>query len=137
MNEEVKLFREAWTEEIDKLESALKVARERVHLMGETAEIIKRMERNAEDAEAIAVYEATGADKQINGKNEDSRKAQRAVFLAEARKNGDLAKFQADLAEAREDLARSELKHQEDLDTIKICEFKLRHVDALFRAMEV
>lgn len=135
MNDELAQLHTDWLKQCHYLENALKIARERVQLMGETADCIRRMERNQEDAEAMAVFNATKPDGAISGKNEDARRAQRTAFLAVERRSGSLAKYAADLEDAKQVQAKNELAHQEDLDTIKVAEYRMKHLDAVIRAL--
>lgn len=124
-----------WQEKIAYLEHKLEQARKCSANIVTATQTIRLSERTIETKENVLVIKATAPDGIINGKNEETRKAQRIAFLSEQRQSGDLALDYASLAEVQDLLAKSQEIFEETKDNIEIARMQVHHVDAMLRAL--
>lgn len=121
--------------ELENLEHKLSQARQCSQNIAKAMECIQQAERNINTLENALVAEATRPDGPINGKNEETRKAQRIVFLDDQRKLGKFGEMVADLANVKELHAKSQMIFDETKDEIEISRLQLQHYNAVLRAL--
>lgn len=129
-------FHESWKSEIHKLETLMEDARERGFKIANMMECLKTRERTIEANENALILEQTKPDGIINGKNEETRKAQRAAFLETIRQQDPLLSLYSLQEHDKLELIAVQQLREENLDAIVISKMKLNHYDSVLRALQ-
>lgn len=136
MNEEIERMEGHWLEQMTELERKLEDAHNRGWKIAELMESIKQRERIIETTETEMVLKAI-TDGTINGKNEETRKVQKAALLSLERDKEPLYGMYADKMREECELVECQHLRDVDLDSLKVIEYRLHHVNGLLRALAI